>query len=121
MTTSKQFTGARAEAAVVRHLESLGMSVVGTNVRIGRLELDVVARDERVIAIVEVRARGAGAWTSGFGSMDAQKRLRIRRAGERLWQRRYKRDASVDRMRFDAASVTFTRGSACVEYVKAAF
>jgi putative endonuclease len=121
MTTSEQRTGALAEAAVVRHLESLGMSVLATNVRVGRLELDVIARDARVIAVVEVRARGAGAWTSGFGSMDAQKRLRIRRAGERLWQRRYKRDASVDRMRFDAASVTFTRGSARVEYVKAAF
>jgi len=121
LTTSEQVTGARAEAAVVLHLQSLGLAIVGTNVRVGRLELDVVARDERVIAVVEVRARGAGAWTSGFGSMDALKRFRIRRAGERLWQRRYKHDASIDRMRFDAASVTFANGVARVEYVKAAF
>jgi hypothetical protein len=47
---------------------------------------------------------------------------RIRRAGERLWQRRYKNDASAERMRFDAASVTFDEtGNAQVEYAEAAF
>ena len=92
------------------------------NLRLGRLELDVVARKGPVIAVVEVRTRGAGAWTSAFGSIDSTKRRRIRRAGERLWQRRYKNDASVERMRFDAASVTFDEaGSARVEYVEAAF
>jgi putative endonuclease len=113
--------GSAAEATVARYLEELGLEIVATNLRIGSLELDVVARARRVIVVVEVRTRGAGAWTSGFGSIDAIKRQRIRRAGERLWQRRYKNDASVDRLRFDAASVTFAAGEARVEYVKAAF
>lgn len=68
-----------------------------------------------------MRSRGETAWTTGFGSMDAKKRLRIRRAGERLWNRRYKADESVERLRFDAASVSFEDGRAIVEYVKAAF
>lgn len=98
------------------------MDIVATNVRLSHLEIDVVARDGPVIAIVEVRTRGSGAWTSSFGSIDAKKRLRIRRAGERLWNRRYKHDRSVERMRFDAASVTFTPdGTPSVEYVRAAF
>jgi Holliday junction resolvase-like predicted endonuclease len=72
--------------------------------------------------VVEVRTRGETAWTTGFGSIGSVKRQRIRRAGERLWQRRYKHDASVNRLRFDAASVTFTmQGSAIVEYAEAAF
>jgi Holliday junction resolvase-like predicted endonuclease len=71
---------------------------------------------------VEVRARGPTSWTRGFGSLDRMKQLRVRHAGERLWRARYKNDASVDRMRFDAASVTFDEnGRAVVEYVKAAF
>jgi Holliday junction resolvase-like predicted endonuclease len=89
---------------------------------VGKLELDIVARAGRVIAVVEVRARGAGAWTSGFGSIDGRKRRLIRRAGERLWQRHYKHDESVDRLRFDAASVEFdSDGTERVTYVIAAF
>ena len=121
MTDPRHAQGSEAERAVVAHIERAGMTLVGTNVRVGRLEIDVVARDGRVIVVIEVRTRGAGAWTSGFGSIDGQKRMRIRRAGERLWQRRYKNDASVDRLRFDAASVSFEDGQPHVEYVRAAF
>lgn len=81
-----------------------------------------MVRHGPVIAVVEVRTRGAGAWTTSFGSIDSQKRSRIRRAGERLWQRRYRNDPSVERLRFDAASVTFSPdGQVHVEYVVAAF
>jgi putative endonuclease len=111
-----------AESAVAAYLERQGFAVVAQNLRLGRLELDVVARQGALIVIVEVRTRGAGAWTTAFGSIDSAKRRRIRRAGERLWQRRYKHDASVERMRFDAASVSFdANGDAQVEYVEAAF
>jgi Holliday junction resolvase-like predicted endonuclease len=88
---------------------------------VGRLELDVVAREDRVIVVVEVRTRGPGAWTSGFGSIDSSKRQRVRRAGERLWRDRYKNDSSVDRLRFDAASVRFEHGAAVIDYARAAF
>ena len=71
--------------------------------------------------VVEVRTRGDGAWTSGLGSIGYRKRKLIRRAGERLWQRRYKNDARALRLRFDAASVRFVNGRAEVEYVPAAF
>ena len=113
--------GASAERAVARYLEQQGYDIVGMNLRVGRLELDVVARRGGLIVVVEVRTRGAGAWTSGFGSIDAQKQQRIRRAGERLWQRRYRHDASAERLRFDAASVRFEDGRAVVEYAAAAF
>ncbi len=113
--------GSAAERAVVEYLTERGLDIVATNLRLGRLELDVVAREGRVIVVVEVRTRGRGAWTSGLGSIDVKKRLRVRRAGERLWRDRYKNDASVDRMRFDAASVAWQDGRAEVEYVVAAF
>jgi putative endonuclease len=106
---------------VVVHLVAHGASIVATNLRLGRLEIDIVAREGRTILVVEVRARGRGAWTGGFGSLAEKKRARIRRAAQRLWQRRYRHDASVDRLRIDAASVTFINGELRVEYVKAAF
>ena len=110
-----------AERAVAAYLRRNGYQIVALNLRIGRLELDVVARDGRVIAVVEVRTRGPGAWTTGFSSMDRKKRERVRRAGQRLWRDRYRRDSSVDRLRFDAASVTFDGDRPVIEYVKAAF
>lgn len=107
---------------MVDYLVAQGWAIVATNLRIGQLELDIVAREGPVIAVIEVRSRGETAWTTGFGSLDPAKRLRIRRAGERLWNRRYRADDSVERLRFDAASVTFAEdGRAIVEYVRAAF
>lgn len=113
--------GQDAERLVVEHVRLAGMNVLGTNVKVGRYEVDVLAQDGRVIVIVEVRARGATSWTTGFGSIDARKRQSIRRAADRLWRSRYRDDASVDRIRIDAASVTFEGGSPVVEYVRAAF
>jgi len=74
-----------------------------------------------LVVVVEVRSRGGGAWTSGFGSIDGQKRYRIRLAGQRLWQRRYRQDLSVKRLRYDAASVIFGPAGPVIEYVEAAF
>lgn len=100
---------------------NLGFEILALNLRINRYELDIVARNGALVVVVEVRARGKGAWTTAFGSMDGAKRRRIRLAGERLWNRSFKRDPSVDRMRFDAASVRFVSGEAVIEYVPAAF
>ena len=70
---------------------------------------------------MEVRTRGRSALTTAFGSIDRGKRLRLRRAGERLWQRRYSHDPSVQRMRFDVAGVDLAATPPSVEYVVAAF
>jgi putative endonuclease len=114
--------GHRAESAVAAYLEQAGYTVVGRNVRLGRLEIDIVARRDALIAIVEVRTRGESSWTSGLGSLTHSKRERIRRAGRRLWRERYARDPSVSLLRFDAACVYFEAGpEPLVEYVLAAF
>ncbi|AUX41925.1 uncharacterized protein SOCE26_033500 [Sorangium cellulosum] len=119
---ARKALGARAEDAVVAHLAAQGLEIVARNVRVGRLEIDVIARDGPVIAIVEVRTRGAGSYVRALDSIDAGKRARVRRAGEVLWRARFSRLRGVERMRFDAASVTFLPGGeVAVEIVKAAF
>jgi putative endonuclease len=111
--------GARAEQLVADHLARVGLEILALNLRVGRLELDVVARDGEVIAVVEVRARSAGSWLRPLDSVDRKKRERVRRAGERLWRERFASDASVARMRFDVAAVDLEDGA--IEIVKAAF
>ncbi len=113
--------GARAEALVAQWLSEEGYDIVATNLRVGELEIDIVARKGPVVAVVEVRTRGPTARTSPLGSIGHGKRLRLRRAGERLWQRRYRHDPSVERLRFDVAGVRLDREPPSIEYVIAAF
>ena len=113
--------GQRAESAVAHHLESLGFGILARNLKLGRLELDIVARRAVLVVVVEVRTRGPGAWTTGLGSDNRAKRQRFRRAGQRLWRMRFKADPSVARLRFDAASVRFDGGAPDIDYVVAAF
>jgi putative endonuclease len=120
-STPRALLGQRAEDAVAGYLEQAGFSIVARNLRLGRLELDIVARRAELVVVVEVRTRGVGAWTTGLGSLSRAKRLRIRRAGQRLWRDRYKGDPSIERMRFDAASVRFDGARADIDYVVAAF
>jgi putative endonuclease len=111
--------GRAAEAAVVDDLTRQGFSILATNLRLGRLELDVVARDGDTVIVVEVRHRGARAWQTGMESIVPAKAKRVRAAGERLWRERFSRDARVNRMRFDVAVVTFEgSGEARIEYAR---
>jgi putative endonuclease len=117
-----QAIGGAAERAVVAFLSAQGCEILGVNLRVGHLELDVVARLDRTVLVVEVRSRGQSSWTSAFGSIDAKKRARVRTAGERLWDRRFRSDSTIERLRFDTASVTFDgQGEPHIEYVPAAF
>lgn len=120
MTTKKEL-GNRAEEAVAQHLVERGAEILGRNLRMGMLEIDIVARLGELIMVVEVRYRGSSSWTTGLSSINHVKRQRIRRAGERLWNRRFKYDPTAKRMRFDVASVSYLDGIAVVEYVAAAF
>ena len=96
-----------------------GFAILGTNVRLGRLELDVVARENDTVVVVEVRTRGPTAWQTGMESIARIKAKRVRAAGERLWRERFLRDPTVNRMRFDVAVVTFDAGGlAVIEYAR---
>lgn len=85
------------------------------------LEVDIVAQEGNILVLVEVRTRSASSFTSGFSSVGRAKRQRLRWAAERLWRRRYQFDPSIDRIRFDVASVSFTEGGVVVEYCQSAF
>jgi putative endonuclease len=115
-------TGARAELVVADHLVEQGFVVLGHNIRVGYLEIDLLARKDDLVVVVEVRHRGFGSWQGPFESISAAKRARVRRAGRLLWRARFARDRTVNRMRFDVAAVTFgVDDIPSVEYVAAAF
>jgi putative endonuclease len=112
--------GRRAELAVADFLFARGFSVLSRNRRVGALEIDIVARKGRLVAIVEVRTRGPGALTSAFESVNLEKRQRLRRAAQRLWRVELARIKDVDRVRIDVAAVTFRGANTSVEYIEGA-
>jgi putative endonuclease len=112
--------GRRAEDAVADYLFARGLSILGRNVRLGALELDIVARAGSVVIVVEVRTRRVGGWVGPFASVTGEKRLRLRRAVERLWRSRLSRMPGVERVRLDVAAVTFVGGQTRIEYAERA-
>jgi putative endonuclease len=84
MRTPAQRTGDAAEARVAAYLEGLGWHVVARHVRVGRAELDLVARDPGpppALVVVEVRWRGRRDFGLPEETVDAAKRARLHRAG----------------------------------------
>lgn len=100
-------------------LRERGFVVMGTNVRVGRLELDVVARRRDLLVVVEVRARSTTRFGSPLETIDAKKIARIRRATAQWLGARP--DLRGVRLRFDAVGVTLENGELVLDYCEDAF
>jgi len=111
-------SGQQAELAVADYLVASGYRVLARNLRLGALELDVVAQKGDVVAVVEVRTRGPGSLAGPFESVTGAKRARLQRAVRRLWRERLAAMPDVQRVRIDVAAVTFEAGRTRVEYVE---
>ncbi len=90
------------------------------NLRLGKLELDIVARKGGLVAVVEVRTRGAGAFQTALASVSATKQRNLLRATDRLWRDHLVGDARIERVRIDVAAVSFADGQTRVEYIAGA-
>ncbi len=110
--------GRRAELAVADYLFAGGFSILARNLRLGRLELDVVARDGDLVVVVEVRTRGRGSFVGPFESVTRAKRARLARAVERLWTERLARTPGVERVRVDVAAVKFAGRETWIDYAR---
>jgi putative endonuclease len=105
---------------VAEYLATNGYEILARNLRLGPLELDVVARLGDLVAVVEVKTRGPGARQGPFASFTRAKSARVRRAVERLWRETLSQMDGVNRVRVDVAAVTFVEGQVRVEYVEGA-
>jgi putative endonuclease len=112
--------GQRAELAVADFLFVLGFDLLARNLRLGHLELDVVARQGPLLVVAEVRTRGRGSYVGPFESVTPLKRARVLTAVDRLWRRRSSWMQGVQRVRIDVAAVSFVGRETHVEYAPAA-
>lgn len=103
--TADQAEGRRGEDLAHRYLRKLGYTVVARNYRLPTGEIDIVAWDGDMCAIVEVKTRTSADHGEPESAIDSEKRLALLRAGAA-----YARRAGVEweRVRFDAVSVVMS-------------
>ena len=73
----RQQTGKLGELAACHHLETAGYTILGTNVRYGRNEIDIVAEHEGTLVFAEVRTRRSHYLGTPEESITAQKQQRM--------------------------------------------
>ena len=69
--------GARAEALAAEYLMRHGLAIVACNFRTRRGEIDLIARDGRMLVFVEVRLRRSAGYGGAVESITARKRARL--------------------------------------------
>jgi putative endonuclease len=74
-----QRPGEEAERRARRHYRLRGYRVLGTNVRAGRNELDLIVRRGRRVVFVEVKEKRGDGYGHPLEMIDAVKRERVRR------------------------------------------
>jgi putative endonuclease len=94
--------GLAGEEQAIRYLQACGWEVVAHRFRVGRIELDLVARRGLLVAFVEVKARRGTAFGSPFEAVTGAKRREIVKAA-RVWMDRYGRQGDV--YRFDCIAI----------------
>jgi putative endonuclease len=111
--------GDRGEELAARLLERTGWAVTHRNFRMGRKEIDLVARRGEVVAFVEVKTRAGPGYGHPLEAITWKKRREIQQVAA-AWIDRF--GAPDDVYRFDAVAVTVLPGRApLVEHVEDAW
>lgn len=119
---SRAELGRAAEQLIADRLEAAGFEVLGRNVRLGRLELDVIARRRELLVFCEVRGRAHDRFVAPAATMDPRKIARVRQAAGQ-WLRTQRQALGLGHVdvRFDVAAVIFDTPGGRVEYYEGAY
>ena len=118
-TDYRQRRGFRGEQQVRRWLESQGWCIEAHRYRVGREEIDLVARRRELVAFIEVKTRRSVAHGSPMEAVHWKKRRAIGRVAA-VWALRFGRWG--DTYRFDVAEVfEAADGGLAVNHVAAAW
>lgn len=112
--------GHRAEDLAAAYLEREGFRVLWRNIRIGSLEIDLVAMKDDLVIIVEVRSRSASAFEGPLASIGWNKRRMLLRAARGLWRGRLKKVPDVARVRIDVIAITPGTDGPRIEWIRGA-
>ncbi len=112
--------GRNAEDLAAAHLAAEGFRILWRNVRLGPLELDLVAKRDDLVVIVEVRKRGESSFDGPLASVTWKKRRLLLRAARGLWRGRLKKMDDVQRVRIDIIAIRPKNTELEIEWIKGA-
>ena len=115
---SRASLGRLAEELASRHLQRVGFAILARNVRLGRLELDLVAQRGVLIVFCEVRSRSDARLMTPAQTIGPLKVRRVRHAAAQ-WLRHH--HPGPVQVRFDVASVVFDTPGGRLNYLEGAF
>lgn len=98
----RQRLGLQGEEAAIAYLSRQGWSIEAHRFRMGRLEIDLIARRGDLVAFVEVKTRRGSAFGAAREAIGWRKRQAIGRVAE-AWRHRKGRTGDV--YRFDVIEV----------------
>lgn len=79
MSDSRQVLGKAGEELALEHIKQAGLSILECNYRCPIGEMDIIARDGKMIVFLEVRTRSSGKRGWGEESITAKKKARLYR------------------------------------------
>jgi len=102
-TDQRHKQGVAAEEEAMRFLGSRGWLVLAHRWRVGRIEIDLIARRGVLVAFIEVKARRGESFGHPFEAVTGAKRREIVRAA-RAWIDRFGQPSDI--YRFDCIGIT---------------
>ena len=111
--------GDYGEGLACEYLRGLGFEILARNVRVGRVELDAVAREGRTLCFVEVRTRRSARFGRPEESIDRRKQIRLVRAA--LGALREHRWPAHEALRFDVVAVDASTDPPEIRLIRDAF
>lgn len=118
MTASGQVFGKNAENHAVRHLTSMGYTILETNYRTRFAEIDIIARHRGTTVFIEVKARKSLRRGMPAEAVTPAKQKKIITAAS-VWLKQ--RRLSETRVRFDVVSIVQDRDTPVITVIEHAF
>jgi putative endonuclease len=111
----RHLLGLQGERIAIAFLTSCGWSVEAHRFRLGRHDIDLVIRKDRLVAFVEVKTRRSASCGTGLEAVNRRKQRDIARVAS-VWMQRHGRPG--DEYRFDLVAIQdFAGGPPGIEHV----
>ena len=111
--------GELGEEIAVRRLQQLGMRVLETNYRYGKMgEIDIIAMDGETLVFCEVKMRRNDEYGPPQAAITPAKQRKIRRLAQAYL---FQRDISQHACRFDVVAIRMVGNQTDIDYIRDAF
>ncbi len=109
--------GNDGENIAIRYLQEKGYEILDTNWRHGHLEIDIIAKNGKIVIFVEVKTRSSEKWGKPEEFVHYKKRKRLVKAAEAYL---IEKDLMCE-MRFDIIAVILSSGYRKIKHIEEAF